>query len=114
MPLSTFKYMIGKTIKKDMNIARFLLPNQIIAKIINDATGVALMTDVIGSKRARIIAILLESAANSTPATSAAKNPPIMRNDEYKSACQKSAVAMILKNVAAVFSGDAKISSEPK
>jgi len=72
------------------------------------------MTEVIGSSNALISPSLDDTAAHTTPNISASINPPIILSDEYKTACQKSAVAIISTNISNVLTGDERISSELK
>ena len=95
-----------------MKIARFLFPNHIKAKIINDATGVALMTEVIGSRSVLIMRILEESAAKAVPKTSASRNPPIILSVEYKSDVQNLELFKSDIKVVKTLTGEAIISSE--
>ena len=95
-----------------MNIARFFDPNHIIARIMNEATGVALITDVIGSSRLLTIKALLDIAAKRVPSPSAKKNPPKILSVEYNNDFQKPAVVASEASVLTTLTGDAIIRSE--
>ncbi len=84
MPLRRFKYITGKTIKKDMKMLRFLLPNQMIASITNEATGVDLMTAVIGANSALTALNLAEHIAAAAPKTSADTKPKAILDSEKR------------------------------
>ncbi len=85
-----------------------------IAMIIKLATGVALITEVMGERSSLTMANLEAKPANKTPRTTALKKPASMRMLEYATDCQKLWVMMIFPKVSRVFIGDASISSELK
>ena len=58
-----------------MNMLKLRLPNQMIAKITNDATGAAFMTEVTGCRSILTTEKRWDSAAKNIPKTSAEKNP---------------------------------------
>lgn len=84
MPLRRFKYITGKTIKNDIKMLRFLLPNHIIASITKEATGVDFITAVIGAKSALTALNLAEHTAAAAPKTSADTKPKAILDRENR------------------------------
>ena len=72
--------------RNEMNMLKLRLPNQIIASITNEATGVAFMTDVIGLKSISTAFIFEDTAARAPPKISAEKNPVRILSDEKPTA----------------------------
>jgi hypothetical protein len=71
--------MIGKTIKKDITIDKFLLPNQRITSITKLATGVDFTKLISGFRRNLIVAKRYERIARIIPNKLANRKPEVIR-----------------------------------
>ena len=91
--------MIGKTIKKEMQMERFREGTHSSTKMMNEATGTALTVFTKGASRLRTTGILEARAASNVPRNIARKNPPAMRLNEKPTAFQKEALPSMQQRV---------------
>ena len=82
--------MIGNTMRKDMKEGRFPLPIQSMAIMMNEATGVALITVTAGFMSVSAGLAEYDSAAQSTPAAAPANVPAVIRSSDLNVVSQKS------------------------
>ena len=113
IPSSTFVKTMGNTIKNEMNDGRASRAIQSIARIINDATGVALATAIIGDSKRSSILNFAQSAARSVPAMIADSAPANTRRSEKTVVLKKSAVCASSQRRVSVSNGEGSRSAVP-
>ena len=92
MPESTLVYITGNTITSAMNTDRLREPNQISARMMNDATGTVFIASTSGASSSSTRLKRAASAASSVPSAAASRKPPRMRSIEPSSDDQKRVV----------------------
>ena len=104
---------MGNTIKKEINDGRAPRPIQSMARIINEATGVALTTVITGASKRSKILNLAQSAARNVPAITADTAPPNTRRSEVAVIMKNSEVRASSPSRVSVSSGEGKRSAVP-
>ena len=105
--------MTGKTISMEMMTDKFFPENHSSTKMMNDATGVALITAVMGRRRVSTTQNREATHPSTVPSVSAVKNPPKMRAAEYHTVFKKLGSKMTVNSVCTTFTGETSTSSEP-
>ena len=113
IPLKTFVYTMGKTIKKEIMMDSGRDENQIRSKMMIDATGVAFTNRISGTKSCSMTRKRDARVAKIIPVKVAKKKPVIIRLRENKIEVQKLSVIASCASRLKTESGDAKSSSCP-
>lgn len=74
-----FVYIIGSTIRKDMNTDMFSLDSHIRHSTMNDATGTDFISEKYGHRICSTAGSLPETKPSSVPAANPIKNPSVIR-----------------------------------
>ena len=110
-PSRTFRYTGGKTISAEMKNARLRLGSHTSARMMNDATGTALMTATSGASSSSTQEKRAESAASMTANAHESRKPPKICAAEASTARQNAAVPASVKSRSSAERGDASSSA---
>ena len=113
MPSSTFVYITGNTMRKEISTDRFREETQIRTRMTKDATGMDLMVTTKGRRSSLSRTDAAESPARATPRTTASINPPTIRSMEEAMESQNSPVTASSKRVETTVTGDTRSISCP-